>query len=132
MATTLPTIIFTNECNCLAGWCLTTVPVTKTVGVGHSRRYCNTRYDQSQGRRPSTLKCIGPISKGDIEPNHPFEINSNSDSSSSSDGRSRWYVQYWVDQSLGQRPRSLLQSNSSVEFAIKLYNFITLNSGVLY
>ena len=39
-----------------------------TVGVGHSRRYCNTGYDQSQGRRPSTLKCIGPISKGDIEP----------------------------------------------------------------
>ena len=25
-----------------------------TVGVGHSRRYCNTGYDQSQGRRPST------------------------------------------------------------------------------
>ena len=53
-----------------------------TVGVGHSRRYCNTGYDQSQGRRPSTLKCIGPISKGDIEPNHPSEINPNSDSRS--------------------------------------------------
>ena len=54
-------------------WGFTTVPVTmtKTVGVGHSRWYCNTGYDQSQGRRPSTLKCIGPISKGDIEPNHP-------------------------------------------------------------
>ena len=47
-----------------------------TVGVGHSRRYCNTGYDQSQGRRPSTLKCIGSISKGDIEPNHPSEIQS--------------------------------------------------------
>ena len=65
-----------------------TVPVTKTVGVGHSRRYCNTGYDQSQGRRPSTLKCIGSISKGDIEPNHPSEINPNSDSRSRSDGRS--------------------------------------------
>ena len=53
-----------------------------TVGVGHSRKYCNTGYDQSQGRRPSTLKCIGPISKGDIEPNHPSEINPNSDSRS--------------------------------------------------
>ena len=59
-----------------------------TVGVGHSRRYCNTGYDQSQGRRPSTLKCIGPISKGDTEPNHPSEINPNSDSRSRSDGRS--------------------------------------------
>ena len=79
-----------------------------TVGVGHSRRYCNTGYDQSQGRRPSTLKCIGPISKGDIEPNHPSEINPNSDSRSRSDGRSRRFVQYRVDQSQGQRPRSLL------------------------
>ena len=70
-----------------------------TVGVGHSRRYCNTGYDQSQGRRPSTLKCIGPISKGDIEPNHPSEINPNSDSRSRSDGRSRRFVQYRVDQS---------------------------------
>ena len=78
-----------------------------TVGVGHSRRYCNTGYDQSQGRRPSTLKCIGSISKGDIEPNHPSEINPNSDSSSRSDGRSRRFVQYRVDQSQGQRPRSL-------------------------
>ena len=79
-----------------------------TVGVGHSRRYCNTGYDQSQGRRPSTLKCIGPISKGDTEPNHPSEINPNSDSGSRSDGRSRRFVQYRVDQSQGQRPRSLL------------------------
>ena len=70
-----------------------------TVGVGHSRRYCNTGHDQSQGRRPSTLKCIGPISKGDIEPNHPSEINPNSDSRSRSDGRSRRFVQYRVDQS---------------------------------
>ena len=37
-----------------------------TVGVGHSRRYCNTGYDQSQGRRTSTRKCIGSISKGDM------------------------------------------------------------------
>ena len=29
-----------------------------TVGVGHSRRYCNTGYDQSQGRRPQ-----GPVSR---------------------------------------------------------------------
>ena len=79
-----------------------------TVGVGHSRRYCNTGYDQSQGRRPSTLKCIGSIPKGDIEPNHPSEINPNSDSRSRSDGRSRRFVQYRVDQSLRQRPRSLL------------------------
>ena len=83
-----------------------------TVGVGHSRRYCNTGYDQSQGRRPSTLKCIGPISKGDIEPNHPSEINPNSDSRSRSDGRSRRCVQYRVDQSQGQRPRSLLSTIS--------------------
>ena len=62
-----------------------------TFGEGHSRRYCNTGYDQSQGRRPSTLKCIDPVSKGDIEPNHPSEINPNSDSKQRSDGRSRRY-----------------------------------------
>ena len=88
-------------------WGFTTVPVTKTVEVGHSRWYCNTGYDQSQGRRPLTLKCIGPISKRDIEPNHPSEINPNSDSRSRSDGRSRRFVQNQVDQSQGQRPRSL-------------------------
>ena len=78
-------------------WGFTTVPVTKTIRLSewvHSRRYCNTGYDQSQGRRPSTLKCIGPISKGDIERNHPSEINPNSDSRSRSDGRSRRFVQY--------------------------------------
>ena len=64
----------------LVGWLLGFYDSTRdkddtTVGVGHSRRYCNTGYDQSQGRRPSTLKCIGPISKGDnfIEPNHPSD-----------------------------------------------------------
>ena len=96
-------------------WGLTTVLISKmmTVGVGHSRRYCNTGYDQSQGRRPSTLKCIGPISKGDIEPNHPSEINPNSDSRSRSDGRSRRFVQHRVDQSQGQRPRSLFSPPTS-------------------
>ena len=89
-----------------------------TVGVGHSRRYCNTGYDQSQGRRPSTLKCIGPISKGDIEPNHPSEINPNSDSRSRSDGRSRRFVQYRVDQSQRQRPRSFLNLNSIVHLNV--------------
>ena len=95
-----------------------------TVGVGHSRRYCNTGYDQSQGRRPSTLKCIGPISKGDIEPNHPSEINPNSDSRSRSDGRSRRFVQYRVDQSQGQRPRSLLfpQSSTRIRYILLISN----------
>ena len=60
-------------------------------------------------------RCIGPISKGDIEPNHPSEINPNSDSRSRSDGRSRRFVQYRVDQSHGQRrPRSLHRSRSKV------------------
>ena len=49
-----------------------------TVGVGRSRRYCNTGYDQSQGRRPSTLRCIGSITKVKgiyiLQPNHPSEI----------------------------------------------------------
>ena len=74
------------------GWCLTSAPVTKTIRLSewvtpggtaivivirHLPPSQNTGYDQSQGRRPSTLKCIGPISKGDIEPqarNHPSEI----------------------------------------------------------
>ena len=73
-----------------------------TVGVGHSWRYCNAGYDQSQGRRPSTLKCIGSIfSKGDIEPQPTSQklIRNRTASSSRSDGRSRWYVQYRADQS---------------------------------
>ena len=72
-----------------------------TVGVGHSRRYCNTGYDQSQGRRPSTLKCIGPISKGDIEPQPSSQklVRNRTASRSRSDGRSRRYVQYRADQS---------------------------------
>ena len=72
-----------------------------TVGVGHSRRYCNTGYDQSQGRRPSTLKCIGPISKGDIEPQPSRQklIRNRTASRLRSDGRSRRYVQYRADQS---------------------------------
>ena len=35
-----------------------------TVGVGHSLKFCNSRYD----RRPLTIKCIGLISKEDIDP----------------------------------------------------------------
>ena len=110
----------------MVGWLLGFYDSTRdkddtTVGVGHSRRYCNTGYDQSQGRRPSTLKCIGPISNGDIEPNHPSEINPNSDSRSRSDGRSRWYVQYRVDQSQGQRPRSLLSPSRECVFNCRTY-----------
>ena len=117
-------------CHTLVGWLLGFYDSTRdkddtTVGVGHSRRYCNTGYNQSQGRRPSTLKCFGPISKGDIEPNHPSEINPNSDSRSRSDGRSRRFVQYRVDQSQGQRPRSLLSDFSDFEcHTLNLYNLL--------
>ena len=41
------------------------------------------------------------LQRRDIEPNHPSEINPNSDSRSRSDGRSRRFVQYRVDQSQG-------------------------------
>ena len=77
------------------GWGFTTVPVTETIRLSEWVTPGDTAipgYDQSQGRRPSTLKCIGPISKGDIEPNHPSEINPISDSRSRSDGRSRRFV----------------------------------------
>ena len=116
----------------LYGWLLGFYDSTRdkddtTVGVGHSRRYCNTGYDQSQGRRPSTLKCIGPISKGDIEPNHPSEINPNSDSRSRSDGRSRRFVQYRVDQSQGQRPRSLLSTSDSLLLYVLYSNIMVWN-----
>ena len=77
-----------------------------TVGVGHSRKYCNTGYDQSQGPRPSNSSALAQSPRGDIEPIHPSEINPNSDSRSRSDGRSRRYVQYRVEQSQGQRPGS--------------------------
>ena len=54
-----------------------------TVGLGHSRRYCNTGYDQSEGRRPSTLKCIGSI-------NYPSEIIQNRTASSREVTTRRW------------------------------------------
>ena len=86
--------------------------------MDHSRRYCNTGYDQSQGRRPSTLKCIGSISQRRYRASTiQSEINpTNSDSRSRSDGRSRRFVQYRVDQSLGRRPRSLLNYVNYVNY----------------
>ena len=56
-------VYLTGRRNFRFGWLLGFYDSTRdkddtTVGVGHSRRYCNTGYDQSQGRRPSTLKCI--------------------------------------------------------------------------
>ena len=71
----------------------------KAVGVDHSRRYWNAGYDQSQGRRPSTLRCIGLISKGDIEPQPSRQklIRNRTASRLRSDDRSRRYVQYRTD-----------------------------------
>ena len=67
--------------------------------------------------------------KGDIEPNHPSEINPNSDSRSRSDGQSRRFVQYRVDQSQGQRPGSLLLifAQSSFQFSYKHYNYLYID-----
>ena len=72
-----------------------------TVGVGHSRRYCNTGYDQSQGRRPSTLKGIDSISHRRYRAPTIRQklIRNRTASRSRSDGRSRRYVQYRADQS---------------------------------
>ena len=80
-----------------------------TVGVGHSRRYCNTGYDQSQGRRPSTLKCIGSISKRIYR---APTIRNRTASRSRSDGRSRRYVLYRADQS----QRVFYSLSSSLKF----------------
>ena len=90
-----------------------------TVGVGHSRRYCNTGYDQSQGRRPSTLKCIGPISKGDIEPQPSSQklIRNRTASRSRSDGRSRRYVQYRADQS---QTETIIAKRQPTRFIIQI------------
>ena len=113
--------------------------MTKTVGVVHSRRYCNTGYDRPQGRRPSTLKCIGSIYiRRYIEPNHPSEINPNSDSRSRSDGRSRRHcnntgyrpVSRTETKMTTSQPMSINQTNQfdgkyvgSYSFQVKLYMF---------
>ena len=96
--------------NCLLGFYDSTGDKDDTtVGVGHSRRYCNTGYDQSQGRRPSTVHW--PNLQRRYSPTiHQKLIRIWTADREDSDGRSRRFVQYRVDQSQGQRPRSLLLS----------------------
>ena len=104
-----------------------------TVGVGRSRRYCNTRYDQSQGRRPSTLKCIGPISKGDIEPQPSSQklIRNRTASWLRSDGRSRLYVQYRADQSQTETMIANHDLCLVVTLLLLLYTYYTWGRGRL-
>ena len=66
--------------------------------MGYCRRYCYTGYDQSQGRIPSKLKCIGPISMRP-QPSRQKLIRNRTASRSKNDDCSRRYVQYRVDQS---------------------------------
>ena len=91
-------------------WGFTTVLISKmmTVKVGHSRGYCNTGYDQSQRRRPSTLKCIGSISQRRYRSQPSVRYYS-----VFGQQIKKWWslpavLQYRVDQSQGQRPGSLL------------------------
>ena len=98
---------------CPGGGCFgfTTVPVTKTIRLSEWVTPGDTAIPGMTSLKDGDLQhssALAPISKGDIEPKHPSEINPNSDSRSRSDGRSRRFVQYRVDQSQGQRPRSLL------------------------
>ena len=91
-------------------WGLTTVPcqrwwLSEWVTPGNTAIPGMTSLEDGDLQHSSAL---AQSPKGDIEPNHPSEINPNSDSRSRSDGRSRRFVQYRVDQSLGRRPRSLL------------------------
>ena len=70
--------------------------------------------------------------KGDIEPNHPSEINPNSDSRSRSDGRSRRYVQYRVDQSLSSdREYMIYMIYMIYEHILRKIKFLSKNSNVL-
>ena len=92
-------------------WGFTTVPVTKTIRLSEWVTPGDTAIPGMTSLKDGDLQhssALAQSSKGDIEPNHPSEINPNSDSRSRSDGRSRRFVQYRVDQSQGQRPRSLL------------------------
>ena len=90
-------------------WGFTTVPVTKTIRLSEWVTPGDTAIPGMTSLKDGDLQhssALAQSPEGDIEPNHPSEINPNSDSRSRSDGRSRRYVQYRVDQSQGQRPRS--------------------------
>ena len=73
-----------------------------TVGMDPLRGYCKTGYDQSQGRRPSTLMCIG--TKEIYRENRQKLFPNRTADRETIDGRSRRYVQYRVEQSQEQRP----------------------------
>ena len=91
-------------------WGFTTVPVTKTIRLSEWVTPGDTAIPGMTSLKDGDLQhssALAQSPKGDIEPNHPSEINPNSDSRSRGDGRRR-FVQYRVDQSQGQRPRSLL------------------------
>ena len=95
------------------------------VEVGRSRRYCcNTGFDQSQGRRPSTLKCIGSIliSKGNIEPQPSRQKLIRKQTASTgreatvAPGGAGRYCKTGCDQSQGQR----LYDHSSIHFQAEI------------
>ena len=97
-----------------------------TVGVGHSRRYCNTIPGMTSLKNGDLQhsSALAQSPEGDIEPNHPSEINPNSDSRLRNDGRSRRYCR--VDQSQGQRPRSFLRSEKDFLPVLSAYCFSNL------
>ena len=83
-------------------WGFTTVPVTKTIRLSEWVTPGDTAIPGMTSLKDGDLQhssALAQSPKGDIEPNHPSEINPNSDSRSRSDGRSRRFVQYRVDQS---------------------------------
>ena len=89
---------------------------------GHSRRYYNTGYDQFQG--PSTLKCIGSISQR-YAPNHPTDINPNSDSRSRIDDHSRRYCNTGLT-SLKDRDQDHFKITRSVQVYVCVIQYLKI------
>ena len=92
-------------------WGFTTVPVTRMIRLSEWVTPGDTAIPGMTSLKDGDLQhssALAQSPKRNIEPKHPSEINPNSNSRSRSDGRSRRFVQYRVDQSQGQRPRSLL------------------------
>ena len=67
----------------LGGWCLTTVPVTKTIRLSEWVTPGGTAIPGMTSLKDEDLQhssALAQSPEGDIDPNHPSEINSKPDS----------------------------------------------------
>ena len=107
-------------------WGFTTVPVTKTIRLSEWVTPGYTAIPGMTSLKDGDLQhssALAQISKGDIEPNQPSEINPNSDSRSRSDGRSRRFVQYRVDHGVSRTETKITSSDLFPKYSSNDYSY---------